>query len=1226
MRTAPGSLQRATRTAVTVVLACALAWPFSAPQTAGASPSVTIQLDAAHTVVVSASAGLRTVDRREIASFAGVSDVIYRYNLVANMRQVGTLEITVRTLPAGNVAVFSRLNAPKDRVTVDLEVRTRAESHTFRGLDPAVHPTPGYDTHTGYDRTTNPIGVVEIYNERARTSALFLGKSYEFRELTQKYSGGRVSRVKELIREESAYSLGRSSRSASVKLLLSGNSSSCERYFVVSPRPILDGALGGTDLKRLAQMRLTWVDRTGPYMKGPWSVDPSTQEGYVRSLQQLRAQSVIRDATSTRSEFMSDLAYSNLYSLWLLRGADGLWRTEWTSTWVRSSTGIVAPYVDTRHNELIALWMLEFASAMKVPSKLASSLRSMALPYADYLAEKASSGQVIKTKTGYFFHDYYNEHGGSRSFVSLNHALGEQNFLLRMYLETGDNRYRNAGLAIRNAIRDTTPGWIAPSGDLWYSMTPKGVFAETDYPTLTLNDLVWGQQMLETVTGSREAAYDTLIRSKTAFRNGGSIAVAGLPGDEPESEAAREGWWAAPEPDHGGEIDSPGADAGVSATEITPGTSEMVPLSLPVLGSSPVDGTLKSSSSTMLYSVTAPEGRILRVRLVGTPASDFDLRLYAPGGGPEVTKAVASKASILYPDVLTYTVPSGGGGDFVLEVHAKWGKGDFVISREILTPTHSTLADALPAGSPLTGTVDPAYNRRDTYAIDLSPGDHVVATLKTPAANRVGVRLLAPDASSATASEALGSSFPDRLSYTVPPGQGGTYYFDVHCLKGSGAYRVEYEVRKLKAAERFPGVDFSGTPAVGGTVDWASRPVEVRGIEAEAGETIRLRVRRASAAVPIDGYLYAPGTTETSARVLASARGWGRNVDLSYTVPPGGDGRYLALVHASAGSGTYQLSAVREVSVAGADRYDTAVAASQRAYPDGLAPDGKRTVIIATGTNWPDALGGTSLAGVVDGPVLLVKPTSVPGAVMTEIVRLGATEAIVLGGTAAVGDKVVSALKSKLTGDVRRIHGANRYLTADKIAREVISARGSAYDGGALVATGEDFPDALAAAPLAASKGWPLYLAHPESGLSAGSEAAMAGVRDVVILGGTGVVSADTADYVGKRPGVSSVTRLQGGDRYQTAAAIAKYAVSKQGHSWNRVGITTGRDFPDALAGGVVQGRAGSVMLLTPRAALNADTAAALSANTARIDTITIFGGPAVLGESVRAAAGDALR
>lgn len=307
------------------------------------------------------------------------------------------------------------------------------------------------------------------------------------------------------------------------------------------------------------------------------------------------------------------------------------------------------------------------------------------------------------------------------------------------------------------------------------------------------------------------------------------------------------------------------------------------------------------------------------------------------------------------------------------------------------------------------------------------------------------------------------------------------------------------------------------------------------------------------------------------------------------------------------------------IPIEGADRFETAVAASLEAYPDGLDDAGARTVVIATGRNWPDALGGSSLAGALDGPILLVDTAAVPADVTSEITRLKADKAIILGGTAAVTGAVEAALKTQLgAGDVTRIAGTNRYETADKTASKVIELRGAAFDGTAFVATGAKFPDALGAAPLAAANAWPLYLANPATGLSAATKAAMNGVDTVLVLGGTAVVLPAVETYLNTTYGDPNVTRLAGADRYDTAAKIATWGVNNAGLGWNRVAIATGTNFPDALAGGVLQGRVDSVMLLTKSDALDPFTAAALSAHKTDITSVTFFGGLGALPQTVR--------
>ncbi|MDI6843050.1 MAG: cell wall-binding repeat-containing protein [Anaerosomatales bacterium] len=302
-------------------------------------------------------------------------------------------------------------------------------------------------------------------------------------------------------------------------------------------------------------------------------------------------------------------------------------------------------------------------------------------------------------------------------------------------------------------------------------------------------------------------------------------------------------------------------------------------------------------------------------------------------------------------------------------------------------------------------------------------------------------------------------------------------------------------------------------------------------------------------------------------------------------------------------------------SVAGATRIATAIEASKLAFPQG-AP----AVVIATARNWPDALGGSALAGAAGGPVLLTEPSALPAEVAAEVARLGAAKAYIVGGTGAVS----SAVETDLAGlgvSVERVAGKDRYATARAIAAEVVALQGPAYDGRAFLATGANFPDALGAGPLAAAKGRPIYLVNPTVGADAALITAMkaAGVTDVVVLGGTGAVPDPVKAAIAS--GVPcSTDRWWGQDRYATAAEVAKKS-AEAGLSWNGAGIATGENFPDALSAGASLGRLGSVLLLTKTASLPDPTRAALAANKAAIARIRFFGGTGAVSQSVRDAA-----
>ncbi|MDY0341701.1 MAG: leucine-rich repeat protein, partial [Coriobacteriia bacterium] len=301
--------------------------------------------------------------------------------------------------------------------------------------------------------------------------------------------------------------------------------------------------------------------------------------------------------------------------------------------------------------------------------------------------------------------------------------------------------------------------------------------------------------------------------------------------------------------------------------------------------------------------------------------------------------------------------------------------------------------------------------------------------------------------------------------------------------------------------------------------------------------------------------------------------------------------------------------------VAGIGRVETAIEASKLGFPSSTY------VLIATARSFPDALGGSALAGALDAPILLTEPGTLSAAVSAEIARLGASHVIVLGGTGAVSADVYAALDA-LPGvtTIERLFGDNRYTTADAIAKRTITETGDAWDGTAFVATGESFPDALGGSPIAAAKGWPIYLVHPNAANHDALVATMKadGVTSALILGGTGPVPASFETKLNAAFTDAKVDRLAGGTRYSTAVAVATYGVNTAGLSWDGVAIATGENFPDALSGGALQGASGSVMLLAYPGYLHTEVGTALTANKASITEVRFLGGTGAVPQTIR--------
>jgi putative cell wall-binding protein len=183
--------------------------------------------------------------------------------------------------------------------------------------------------------------------------------------------------------------------------------------------------------------------------------------------------------------------------------------------------------------------------------------------------------------------------------------------------------------------------------------------------------------------------------------------------------------------------------------------------------------------------------------------------------------------------------------------------------------------------------------------------------------------------------------------------------------------------------------------------------------------------------------------------------------------------------------------------LAGADRYETAMLVAQAMENYDMRD--VDSAFFVTGADFPDALTAGPFAGYAKAPILLVHRDSIPPATQDAIIGLALTDSYVLGGEAAVGPAVFSALPSPL-----RIAGANRYETGDVLARFYGGLPTHRY-----VATGEAFPDALAAGPVAAHGPVPILLTRRYSlptPMREYFEDFGASLSTVYIVGGTAAV------------------------------------------------------------------------------------------------------------------------
>ena len=199
---------------------------------------------------------------------------------------------------------------------------------------------------------------------------------------------------------------------------------------------------------------------------------------------------------------------------------------------------------------------------------------------------------------------------------------------------------------------------------------------------------------------------------------------------------------------------------------------------------------------------------------------------------------------------------------------------------------------------------------------------------------------------------------------------------------------------------------------------------------------------------------------------------------------------------------------------AGLDRFATAREVAERAVAEWSARgEDVGEPLVALGSVFTDALAAASLAGHEHRPLLLTSHDVVPPPTEAALQQLGARSATVIGGAGRITTAVVDRLQ-QIAGRVDRLAGSDHYETAALVADAAVAA--GASRGVVVVASGDAFPDALAAGAAAVARDGVLLLTPRDRAASA------------------------TRDFLGRGP--VSYLRIAGGPAAVSSAAAAALA------------------------------------------------------------------------------------
>lgn len=186
--------------------------------------------------------------------------------------------------------------------------------------------------------------------------------------------------------------------------------------------------------------------------------------------------------------------------------------------------------------------------------------------------------------------------------------------------------------------------------------------------------------------------------------------------------------------------------------------------------------------------------------------------------------------------------------------------------------------------------------------------------------------------------------------------------------------------------------------------------------------------------------------------------------------------------------------------ISGTTRYGTSVKIAEKM-------DESYEVVVTTSSLFADALSIAPIAAMKSMPILLVNKNNIPKETEEFIKNHNVDKVYLIGGPGVITD----AVKNKLP-NVERLYGNTRYETNINIINHF---RDELDLSKSIVASGENFPDALSGSMLAAINKTPLVLLNDNPGKATDNflKGNNDGLKEITILGGLSSISEDAYSY-----------------------------------------------------------------------------------------------------------------
>lgn len=443
--------------------------------------------------------------KHEVVNSEFAKDVLNIYSIKLGNKEIFKYLILERTFE-NNITYkyFTGKNLTFDKININFAVNKLYENNkNFKEYE----ITKPYSYTVGQDKLTLPS--LYSYDE---DDSMLIYKTYVYSILCEEYKDNDYSILKEFSKEVN-YDNNKNKNTITL-----GSNEFFDQLIVVSENNLFDNEQEIEKYSQLINEGETgvWVSYDGRYSKLPYSIEPFTKEGYGKNVGGYSEKKIFTEYENNNNQFFKTIIYNSLHTLdkYMPRYKNGVWLTEYTSTWLKKDYYTYSHYFDTRHNDTLAIYFKLINKNFN-----SSTLKKWEHVYTNYMVYTYKKYEFnIYDNYGVLALDYYTNHEYDlKTHSSLNHQLAIIDRLFQEYLDKDKEIYKTVAEKYLTTIINIGDNWIKDNNDLWYEIKPDGTMSGEDYRLLTLEDLLVTQSYIKKIYGKKNNTIDKLITSKVKF-------------------------------------------------------------------------------------------------------------------------------------------------------------------------------------------------------------------------------------------------------------------------------------------------------------------------------------------------------------------------------------------------------------------------------------------------------------------------------------------------------------------------------------------------------------------------------------------------------------------------------------------------------------------------------------------------------------------------------------